>query len=243
MKRNVWQQLERQSRFNAARGSDRSRSRKQTRSPSPFWHKNHQNSRKRRRSSSNGRSRSMKRRRFVGRSRSLSRSASDDGFDRRRARSKSPNKVHVKYVDDTIIDSQIFNRTQDTLQRELAERHLIALGVNPFEEGNEVVLMTEKLNPRRDIDWKRQRQELVPEKGKHLFNNLKRPRRADHLSFSGYPSARQLLKKQDRENRLQEDAQKNDPNTKEVKESDIQLIQASKVNEDKTDLFSSIFDS
>ena len=58
---------------------------------------------------------------------------------------------------------------------------------------------------------------------------------------------------------MQEDAQKNDPNAKEVKESDIQLIQASKVNEDsnlihilfshqifvwwETDLFSSIFDS
>jgi len=230
-KRDIWRQLERESRVNT-----RSRSRTyRSRSPSPLW----RSGRKRRRSSSNGRSGSTKRRRFHGRSRSLSRSGSNDFV---RPRSHSPNKVHLKHVDDSIINSQIFNRTQDTLQRELAERHLIALGVNPFEEGNEVVLMTEKLNPRRDIDWKRQRREVVPEKGKHLFNNLKKPKRSDNISFVGYPSARQLLRKQDSEARAQEKAQKNDKSTKDDKNG-IKLVQASKVPEDKTDLFSSIFSS
>jgi len=125
-------------------------------------------------------------------------------------------KAHmgVGAVSDALLNSTIFNRIMDDRDKELAERRLIELGHNPFEEGQRVITMSAHLN--QGVNFARYRTKLnappPPKSGLKFFNSLKteKERRAQaviitkELDLSFYPTVRKARILQEQRDELKE---------------------------------------
>jgi len=125
-------------------------------------------------------------------------------------------KAHmgVGAVSDALLNSTIFNRIMDDRDKELAERRLIELGHNPFEEGQRVITMSAHLN--QGVNFARYRTKLnappPPKSGLKFFNSLKteKERRAqavlitNELDLCFYPTVRKARILQEQREELKE---------------------------------------